>query len=171
MNNRRITMNSAPLNPPELVVSRHGQEYSDWAYNDPAGIITSAYRNLQGVEFDTFVARGLSGALVAPLLARAMSRNFLIVRKDNDGSHSMSRVEGTFGRKWVFLDDFIAGGGTFLACRMAVDAYVQGERELVGAYCYQTPPWNWSEERPHPERNATNWGQFRYWNAAEEKLS
>jgi hypothetical protein len=163
---------TAPLNPPERVVSRHGQEYSDWAYNDPAGIITAAYRNLQGVEFDTFVCRGLSGVLVAPLLARAMSRNFLIVRKTNEGSNSGSQIEGTFGHRWIFLDDFIACGGTFRACQEAVDLYVKEPHELVGAYQYQMPPWGYAPEvRPYPEKSAANWGRFRSWDQAAALLA
>jgi hypothetical protein len=153
---------TAPLNPPELVVSRHGQEYSDWAYNDPAGIITAAYRNLKGVEFDTFVCRGLSGILVAPLLARAMSRNFLIVRKERDDTHSSCAVEGTFGHRWVFLDDFISTGSTFDACRTAVAKHITVPHELIGAYQYQTPPHDWSNENPMPQKTAANWGRFRY---------
>jgi len=163
---------SVPLNAPELVTSTHGQQYSDWAYNDPAGIVTSAYRNLQGVEFDTFVARGLSGTLVAPLLARAMSRNFLIVRKPGENSHSSSAIEGTFGRKWIFLDDFISGGGTFCACREAIRLGVNVPNELIGAYCYQTPPHDERyEETPYPERRASLWGRFRYWNEVDGRLS
>lgn len=153
----------APLNPPELVVSSHGQQYSDWAYNDPAGIITSAYRNLQGIEFDTFVCRGISGILVAPLLARAMSRNFLIVRKPNEYSHSWSEVEGTFGHRWVFLDDFISGGTTFHACRDAVERYVTVPHSLVGVYLYQMMP-NGNLVYP-AERRAATWGCFRHWDS------
>jgi hypothetical protein len=156
----------APLNPPEMVVSRHGQQYSDWAYTDPAGIITAAYRNLQGIEFDTFVARGLSGILVAPLLARAMSRNFLIVRKPNENSHSWSIIEGTFGRKWIFLDDFTSSGETFRACRDAIDSFVTVPHELVGAYEYHTAPAGWYEvdANARPERSASVWGKFSSWN-------
>jgi len=160
MNESVVTV---PLNPPAVVGSRHGQQYSDWAYNDPAGIVTAAYRNLQGVEFDTFVARGLSGILVAPLLARAMSRNFLIVRKPNEGSHSSCAIEGTFGRKWIFLDDFIAGGATFRACREAVEKHALVPHELIGAYCYQTSPLAYTEKKPQPPICAANWGRFRYW--------
>lgn len=166
---------TAPLNPPELITSHHGQQYSDWAYNDPAGIITAAYKNLRGVEFDTFVCRGISGILVAPLLARAMSRNFLIVRKPKEGSHSSSAIEGTFGHKWVFLDDFIAKGSTFMACREAVGRYVQVPHQLVGAYCYQTPSreydsWNDQTGTELPARSAASWGKFRQWDGAAGEL-
>ena len=154
---------TVPLNPPSLVGSRHGQQYSDWAYNDPAGIVTAAYRNLAGVEFDTFVCRGISGILVAPLLARAMSRNFLIVRKPEDDCHSSCVIEGAFGRKWIFLDDFISVGSTFRACREAISNFARVPSELVGAYCYQTQPREYSAERQIPPRCAAEWGQFRRW--------
>jgi hypoxanthine phosphoribosyltransferase len=65
------------------------------------------------VRYDTLVGTGLSGALIVPLLARALHKNWAIVRKADDKStHSGSRIEGTVGRRWVFVDDLIATGST-----------------------------------------------------------
>lgn len=126
------------LNTPAIQGTSHGMEYSRIAYTDPAGIVTAAMRNLAGVQFDTFVCRGISGILVAPLLARAMSKNFLIVRKPDESCHSCSRVEGTFGHRWIFVDDFIASGNTARKCREAVHEWVINGRDAihVGTYEY-----------------------------------
>ena len=61
--------------------------------------------------FDTLIGTGLSGALVVPALANAMGLRWAIVRKD-DNSHSSSRIEGTIGERWLFVDDFISSGRT-----------------------------------------------------------
>jgi hypothetical protein len=82
-----------------------------------------------------------------------------------------SSNEGTFGHRWIFLDDFIAGGGTFRACQEAVDLYVYVPHELVGAYQYHTPPWDYAPEvRPYPEKCAASWGRFRPWDQAAKGL-
>lgn len=126
------------LNPPQGEGVKHGMQYSNWAYTDPAGIVTAAMRNLAGIQFDTFVCRGLSGILVAPLLARAMSKHFLIVRKLTEPSHSSCEVEGTFGHNWVFVDDFVSCGNTRRACYEAVQRMQGGSGTFVGTYEYQT---------------------------------
>ena len=134
-----MTRKTLPVLLPKDGFTKHGQEYSNFAYIDPVGIVTAAMKRLADIQFDTFVCRGLSGVLVAPLLARAMSKNFLIVRKPDEKSHSVSRVEGTFGEKWIFVDDFIGSGATFNACEQAVDA-LRTKTTFVGTYQYQTDP-------------------------------
>src|SRR6266498_3813511 len=80
----------------------------------PDRILLRAARELRGVDFDTMVGTGLSGTLVVPILARAMGKKFLIVRKGDDvHNHSpYRRVVGTLGAKWLFVDDFVATGKT-----------------------------------------------------------
>lgn len=124
------------LNAPASQGIEHGMQYSKIAYTDPAGIVTGAMRNLAGVQFDTFVCRGISGILVAPLLARAMSKHFLIVRKADELSHSYCKVEGTFGHYWIFVDDFISSGETRRKCQEAVREMVCGPGVFVGTYEY-----------------------------------
>lgn len=83
-------------------------------------MIDDAREHLGGVDFDTMVGTGLSGALVIPVLAHALGKHWLIVRKDNDGSHSSVPVEGALGERWVFVDDFIATGATARRVRSKV---------------------------------------------------
>ena len=115
--------------------TRHGTSYLYVALGDPAELVYDAMKKLKGVEFDTMVGRGLSGALVVPLLARAMSKHFAIVRKPNDGSHSESRIEGRLGERWVFVDDLICSGNTF---KQTLDQIkeVKPRIEFHGMYMY-----------------------------------
>lgn len=94
------------------------------------------------LQFDTLVGTGLSGAIIVPPLARALRKNYLIVRKSDDGSHSEYPAEGVLGKRWVFVDDLIASGATL---RRVIDV-VQGlpsqvhksdfSTELVAAFLY-----------------------------------
>lgn len=65
-----------------------------------------------GVEFDTIVFRGSSGALVCPTLAMKLDKEMLLVRKA-DNNHSCYQLEGYVGAKrFIVVDDLICSGGT-----------------------------------------------------------
>jgi adenine/guanine phosphoribosyltransferase-like PRPP-binding protein len=65
-------------------------------------------------EFDAFVVTGNSGTIFGGVLAMAMKKNLILVRKPSDDGHSCYKVEGDMGSKsYVFLDDFIGSGATF----------------------------------------------------------
>ena len=70
---------------------------------------------LNAPEFDTFVVRGMSGAIAGGILARSLKKNLYVVRKENDGSHDSNRTFGIMGQRWLFLDDFVSSGRTFWA--------------------------------------------------------
>jgi adenine/guanine phosphoribosyltransferase-like PRPP-binding protein len=120
------------------------------AYFDPtrdaAVAVAAARKHLKGVDFDTFVATGLSGATVAPILARAFHKNVLIIRKHDDRCHDSNPAVGALGERWVFVDDFISTGSTFervllAVCKLEKDFSFRrptgGQRaEFVGAFCY-----------------------------------
>lgn len=88
--------------------------YCESIVSDPDEVIGRAKDELDGVDFDTFVVRGMSGALIAPLLAREMGKKWLLVRKPEDAqsSHSSTMWIGELGRRWIFLDDFVSSGNT-----------------------------------------------------------
>lgn len=82
-------------------------------------IVKRAQVQLANVEFDAFVGMGLSGSMIAPLLAYIMGKRFAIVRKNNDtgaSSHSQTchGIESCLnaGDKWLFCDDFVSSGAT-----------------------------------------------------------
>jgi orotate phosphoribosyltransferase-like protein len=67
------------------------------------------------VEFDTVVFRGMSGALIAPILAYRLKKYVAVCRKESDGSHSghSGKLEGNVDIKnFIIIDDFIDMGTT-----------------------------------------------------------
>ena len=91
--------------------------YLDAALDNLPGVIDRAQEVLSGVEFDTLVGTGFSGALVVPMLATQMGKPFVLVRKPNDGSHHNGSMIGHLGKRWVFVDDFVSSGLRALALR------------------------------------------------------
>lgn len=108
-------------------------------FQEPELVIERAKSFLEGVEYDTMVGTGLSGAVIAPMLAREFGKRCMIVRKENDESHSSLPVEGVLGKRWLFVDDFVSSGTTcarvIKAIRKLTNAY-KFESEYVGAYLY-----------------------------------
>jgi orotate phosphoribosyltransferase len=65
------------------------------------------------IEFDSFAFRGMSGALLAPILAIKCKKHLIMIRKSIEGSHSNSMVEGYIKtKKFIIIDDFIESGNT-----------------------------------------------------------
>lgn len=103
-------------------------DYFDTAWQDPDWVIEQAEDALVGIDYDTFVVTGMSGAVVAGLLAHALGKSYLLLRKPDDTStHSYERALGKLGRRWVFLDDFVSSGAT----RRRVHAQME---ELLDTY-------------------------------------
>jgi adenine/guanine phosphoribosyltransferase-like PRPP-binding protein len=77
--------------------------------------IPQAVKILKKHKFDAIAFRGLSGALVGPLLAYLLKKTVIAVRKPADlhSSHGYYMVEGdTSAQKYVIVDDFICSGET-----------------------------------------------------------
>lgn len=110
-----------------------------------AGDLTSEVekfeKRLSGVDFDTIVGIGLSGALIVPFLGRATGKNWGIIRKD-DGSHSSSYYEGTLGQRWIFVDDQVCSGRTLSIVLNKMKDHVKRNAKpadftaYVGTYTY-----------------------------------
>ena len=66
-------------------------------------------------DFQAFAFRGISGALVAPILAHKTQKTLIVVRKprEKEHSHSMSPVEGDrAANRYIIVDDFQSTGQT-----------------------------------------------------------
>jgi adenine/guanine phosphoribosyltransferase-like PRPP-binding protein len=117
--------------------------YLKQALFEPEAIVQKAREVCLDVHtYDTLVGTGLSGALVAPLLAREFGKTFLIVRKDSDGSHSGNLCEGELGGSWVFVDDLIDSGSTLRRVRHVVGMLCGGyghTSEYRGTFLYCDP--------------------------------
>ncbi len=97
---------------------------------------------LKKKEFDAVVGCGISGALVVPLVAFLLKKRFAIVRKPNDcDNHSNRRCEGNLNHydRWIFLDDLLDKGTTYLHTRKCVDN--TGLFNYVGMYLYDKCKW------------------------------
>jgi len=108
------------------------------AIYEPERIVAAARALLVDVEYDTLIGTGLSGALILPMLARELGKQFAVVRKP-DNSHSDTRVEGSIGNRWVFVDDLIDSGATFVRVATEVRNITREyshRSELVGAFLY-----------------------------------
>ncbi|RTL65864.1 MAG: phosphoribosyltransferase [Pseudonocardiaceae bacterium] len=103
------------------------------------------------LRFDTLVGTGLSGAIIIPPLARALRKDYLLIRKDDDGTHSEFPAEGRLGSRWLFVDDLVCSGATLRRCMRVVREMLSehfGHRqrtgfstELVGMFLY-SDGWN-----------------------------
>lgn len=132
--------------------------------HDPERLLALAKEALAGVEVDTVVGTGLSGSLALPIVAKACNARMLSVRKRGDGSHSGGAYDGWFGRRWLFVDDFVSTGDTFERVWIAVEKLrasmrecdpatgVEGpwRSEFVGTFLYEdTSPFTRAEDLHH----------------------
>lgn len=99
--------------------------------------INRLYKQLKPVrrQFDAIACRGLSGLLVAPVLADMLGKP-LIVLRSYESSHSNDMVETlvytkTSSPRYVIVDDFVASGRTVRKIRKAVAG------RLVGLFMYR----------------------------------
>jgi adenine/guanine phosphoribosyltransferase-like PRPP-binding protein len=91
-----------------------------------------------GIKFDAVVFTGYSGALVGPVVAAQTGKSMVIIRKEKENTHSAYPVEGEHDvRRFIIVDDFVAGGGT-------VERILKAMRErrpgsvCVAIVCYST---------------------------------
>jgi orotate phosphoribosyltransferase len=100
-------------------VTRHSS-YLENVFSSPSRLsktCTNVIKKLKelGWEFDAIAVRGVSGITIGSIVASRMRKQLIVVRKDGDGSHADTRVEGIIlGRdfKFVFIDDLICSGET-----------------------------------------------------------
>lgn len=117
--------------------------YFDRAFTEREDIISQSVEALAEVEFDTIVATGVSGLVVAPILAHALGKDLFVVRKSDDTTnHSGKPTAGVLGERWVFVDDFISSGATFRRVHKAVltAASTPGYGKWVGSRYIDEPP-------------------------------
>ncbi len=87
-------------------------------------IVEKAVRILRQYEFEAIAFRGVSGALIAPLIAMEMGKSLIVVRKSSESAHSRCMVEGDCAvKRFVIVDDFIDSGDTVRAILNEVDEF------------------------------------------------
>ena len=98
--------------------------------------VTDCKKGLEGIDFDTIAFRGMSGALVAPIVARDLKKEIILVRKTGEDNHSGYSLEGHVGaKKYVILDDFVSTGRTVREIIKQVKDCTE-TAELVGGVFY-----------------------------------
>ena len=117
--------------------------------------------------FDAIAFRGLSGAVVAPIIAYEMDKKLIPVRKPktDEDNHSGATVEAPpFGegerKRILIIDDFIASGKTVATIVKLISDWDR-QAEVIGVweYCRMDPMWNNNqnpqikkiEDRLHPD--------------------
>ena len=93
--------------------------------------------------FDTFVAKGISGMLIIRDIAKAMNKYWAMPRLV-PSSHYNSIIIGTLGKRWMFIDDLIDSGKTVKTTIEIVEKYAQlhdFETEFMGALTYNPPEY------------------------------
>jgi orotate phosphoribosyltransferase-like protein len=99
-------------------------------------IVKDAVKALKGVDFDTIAFRGISGALVAPIVAHKLKKEIALVRKPEEKTHSYCKYEGHLSiERYVIIDDLVCSGETIAATVLKVRSLVPGAK-FVGVYLY-----------------------------------
>jgi adenine/guanine phosphoribosyltransferase-like PRPP-binding protein len=103
-------------------------------------LVKAAMTLLKLYDFDAIAFRGISGALVAPILAYRLNKSLLVVRKPkqtDETSHSGRRVEGDLNaRRYLIVDDFQSSGNTVQAIVEEISKFAPNAR-CIGALLYK----------------------------------
>jgi orotate phosphoribosyltransferase len=111
---------------------------------------------LETLEFTTFAFRGLSGALIAPMLAVKMGKTLLAVRKVHPTGHGSNRVEGDYAAgNYIIVDDFIATGKTCQAIMEEIDNHVPSAKCIAVLQAYYILRPELAEYNMYPETLCT----------------
>jgi orotate phosphoribosyltransferase len=120
-----------------------------------------AERVLKDVQFDTMVCTGLSGTIAAAYLQETLypDARLVVVRKPHEQSHG-ELIEGHFGDRWLFVDDFVSRGITYARVIMAVRAECRRmgvQTDHVGAFLYHTQDRDTLEQGVFQAFEDENW--------------
>lgn len=112
--------------------------------------------------FEAVAVRGFSGATVGAILAHALGKALIIVRKHGEPTHATDSVEGALDwdplARYLIIDDFVSSGATVRAIREAIGS----RAEYVGTYQWQREEFYtcgpaeraWSREKEQADREA-----------------
>jgi adenine/guanine phosphoribosyltransferase-like PRPP-binding protein len=109
--------------------------------------VKRAVKILSRYSFDSIAFQGMSGALIAPVLAIALNKTMIMVRKER--SHSCRFVEGDCGtRTYIIVDDFIESGKTIKNIYKRVSNFATQAR-CIGVYFTDAPQDGIVSYEPH----------------------
>jgi orotate phosphoribosyltransferase len=103
------------------------------------------------LEFDAIAFRGMSGAMIAPMVAVKLKKNLIMVRKEepHQGHHSRFKVEGGIrdSERYVVVDDLVSSGATVAQIRRDI-ARINSETKFVGVVTYRCEGKFHSPDKP-----------------------
>jgi adenine/guanine phosphoribosyltransferase-like PRPP-binding protein len=114
-------------------VSEKGDAHGNLDDLEAAVRKTTKYLREHSEKFDFIAVRGMSGVLVGAPVALRLRKPLVVVRKKGEHQHaygSLVNAAHASGR-YVFLDDFISGGGTRDAVKHAL-----AKCTYAGSYLY-----------------------------------
>ena len=93
--------------------------------------------NTMSDKYDTLVFCGISGAIIGPMVALAVSKEMVLVRKKGDIRHSVYDVAGySSPKKYIIIDDLVDSGAT--ATHIQKEMYkFQPKAECLGVLSVQ----------------------------------
>jgi adenine/guanine phosphoribosyltransferase-like PRPP-binding protein len=102
------------------------------------GVIKKAIEELTPIAqtFDAVAFCGNSGALVAPIVADALNKTILLVRKSGIDCASYEMVEGAVASRYIIIDDLVCSGKTLSHIQRSINKYHFSMAECVGVYLY-----------------------------------
>jgi adenine/guanine phosphoribosyltransferase-like PRPP-binding protein len=92
------------------------------------------------IKFNAVAFRGMSGSIVAPVVAARLNKQMIMIRKSDDDSHSNLSVEGdTSVRSYIIIDDRIASGETVRTINRHLSEFTFNQAKLRGVFLYYHP--------------------------------
>lgn len=127
--------------------------YTDSSLDDLSAVVNRVSDDLMrhADKFDFIAVRGCSGIVVGAPVALAINKPLVIVRKEDESSHDYGKgrrlvnYRRAHGR-YLFLDDFVAGGATRRAVKDTISECCPTDTEYAGSYLYQNEdfPFLWA---------------------------
>ena len=102
------------------------------------GVIKKAIEELTPIAqtFDAVAFCGNSGALVAPIVADALNKTILLVRKSGIDCASYEIVEGAVASRYIIIDDLVCSGKTLRHIQQSIKKHHFAMSECSGIYLY-----------------------------------
>jgi len=127
------------------MLSEYLEVVLDYGRKNSNRMIQKLLKAMRKIKFDAIAFRGVSGSLMAPILAYKLKKGLIVVRKGNESTHSSYVVEGTIDNrhtKYVIVDDLILTGETIENIMSEIDKevdnhfFVDGRMKCVGVFLY-----------------------------------
>jgi adenine/guanine phosphoribosyltransferase-like PRPP-binding protein len=130
--------------------------------------VQKAIEILSLFEFSHIVVRGISGITMGSVLAYALNKHLIVLRKTKKDSHTDTLVEDPHYEnenwsnqfKYLIVDDFVCSGETVTAILEDMKNHTDGEAECIGFWGYtkewETKTRHWNENHYQSLREVFN---------------